>query len=363
MGGLEVCGPCLGVILSETDPGRRRSLAGVARLPGPVVARLVDDPDAGVRARVAMRDDLDAATAARLADPRREPSPVVWRSLAGTRTGAARAESLVSTGDHVTRLILATNPATPQEMLERLAELGDAQVAATVDATRSGQAPDGAVIAQVLGARSIATRPLSSAPAGTAWPGEPASRTAAIAGDDTSVAVDADVDAPASHRGLVVGFAAALVLAVTVVAVLALGGGSGDQRGAASGTTRPTPSASTDPDHPTTGSAGSTVPTTAASTSTVVGAADRPVTLDLTMTAQQRRFCNTARIRLTFDASAAHVKIIDDAGRELWSGPWRSGATNTVRLVAPSDQLRAQVTAHADPDHFRPSGSVKGTFC
>jgi hypothetical protein len=259
-------------------------------------------------------------------------------------------------------LILATNPATPLEMLERLAELGDAQVAATVDATRSGQAPDGAVISQVLGARSIATRPLSSPPAGTTRPGEPAHRTAAVDRGETAIVVDAGaaVDTPASHRGLVVGFIAALVVVAAVVAVLALGGGSDDHPTAAPGTTRAAQSGATARGHSSTTAAG---PTTGASPSTVTGAAEVPVTLDLTMTAQQRRFCNSAQIRLTFDAPAAFVKIFDDAGRELWSGAWTSGATNTVRLVAPSDQLRAQVTATAVPDHFRPSGSVKGTFC
>ena len=326
------------------------------------MARLVDDPDAGVRARVAMRDDLGATVASRFADPNREPSPVVWRALAATRIGAERGEKLVATADRLTLLILATNPATPPTLLDQLGRVDDPEVVSTVAATRSGRSPEGAVISQVLGARSIPTRPIEAAPPGAIAPGPPNSQTPATTAHALPPPdVGGPDDEPASHRGLVVGFFAALLAVIVVVAVLALGGGS-DEPVASPGTAWRAPAGSATPARPSP-ERGATSAAPSSASPTGGDTTPEPVTLDLTMTAQQQRFCDVAQIRIAYDAPTAYVTITDDADRELWSGQWRSGAVEEVHLIAPSEQLHAQVTTTADPDDFRPSGSVKGTFC
>jgi hypothetical protein len=350
------------VILSEPDPGRRRALAGLVRLPRPVVDHLLTDPDAGVRARIANREDLTDDTVARFVDPTRETSPVVWRSFAATRIGAAQAAALFATGDRLTRLVLAANPATPVDSLGRLARLADPEISSTVAATRAGRPPDDRVIAQVLGARAIATRPVAEAPPGTPWPGGPTSRSATTSPADHAAV--AAVDEPASHRGLVIGFVIAAALVVAAVAVIARGGGAGngvattpsgaDSVAAVPGVSTPAPS---------------TAPATAASASTTLRAAKggdsggEAVVLDLTMTAQAERFCGTADITISFNGPTAYVAITDDAGRELWTGSWRSGSTRKIDLIAPSTTLHARLTTTTVPAELRPSGSVKGTFC
>lgn len=322
------------------------------------MAHLADDADPGVRARVAMRDDLDPAIRARLADPGRETSPMVWRALAASRAGAPHADALATTDDRLTRLILATNPATPPEVTRQLAATGDAEIAAAVAATRAGRAPDAATISQVLEARSIPTRPLATAPTGTPWPGPPDTRPPTRDGLGTDAAVEADT--PGRHPGLVVGFGVALAIIVVVVAVLAWGGGSAGQ------TTDPPstrPSGSTDTPGPTHSSPDVPATTVDRAASTPGDAATPAVTLDFTMTSRQGLFCDVVDIRIAYDAPPAYVTITDDADRELWSGLWPAGTTRSVDLIAPSERLHAQVTTTADPATFAPSGSVQGTFC
>ncbi|HET8929248.1 MAG TPA: hypothetical protein VFN21_01195 [Acidimicrobiales bacterium] len=359
VGELPICGPCLGVVLAEGDPGRRRSLAGLTRLPRPVADRLVDDPDAGVRARIANREDLAGDTVSRFADPAREPSPIVWRSFAATRIGAANAAAVLATRDRLAMLVLAANPATPSETLDRLAGLDDVEIATTVAATRAGQPPEDTVISQVLGARAIATRPLAEAPAGTPWPGGPTPRQAAVTptGPDP---VDDD-DSPASHRGLVVGFVVAAVIVVAVAALIARGGSSDDDMASSSnetaGVTVPSPGSTSSPDVMVAGRSPSTTSKSA------TGSGGNAVVFDLAMTARQKNFCDEADIKISFDGPTAYVVITDDTDRELWTGPWNSGATKQVDLIAPSKTLHARLTTTGDPDDFRPSGSVQGTFC
>lgn len=371
------------MVLSELDPGRRRSLAGTTRLPGPVAERLADDPDAGVRARLAGRDDLDPSTVARFADPAREPSPEVWRSFASTRTGAAHAGSLLATDDRLTLLVLATNPSTPPDVLDRLAQHRDPVIAGTVAAIRTGEPPDDDVIDEVLGARAVPTRPLADAPAGTVWPGtspatlpspprhpapdRPAVPTAPPATSTAPVREPvAATPAPAQHRGLVIGFAVAALLVAGLVVAIGFGGGSGD-------------GSTSDPDGVALAAGVSTVVTTdpgplpsaaspsSATPSTTRGgngdAGGEAVVLDLTMTAQSKRFCDVAEITISFAGPTAHVVITDDADRDLWVGPWDAGSSRKVDLIAPSRRLHARVTTTGDPDDFRPSGSVQGSFC
>lgn len=359
VGELPICGPCLGVVLSEGDHGRRRSLAGLTRLPRPVADRLVDDPDDGVRARLANREDLTADIVAGFVDPAREPSSVVWRSFAATRAGAANGAAILATGDRLAMLVLAANPATGPDVLDRLTRLGDAEITRTVAATRAGQPPEATVISQVLEARAIATRPLAEAPAGTPWPGRPTPQQTTPTPTDTDSV--GEHDAPASHRGLLVGFVVAAVIVVAVGALIARGGGTGD--GLASSSTGT--GAVTSAPHGSTSNPG--VPMTDDSPSVAPGATngsgDEPVVLDLTMTAQRKRFCDVADIKISFNGPTAYVAITDDTDRELWSGPWNSGASKKVELFAPSKTLHARLTTTTDPDDFGPSGSVQGTFC
>jgi hypothetical protein len=327
-----------------------------------VADHLVDDPDAGVRARIANREDLTEDAVARFVDPTRETSPIVWRSFAATRIGAADADALIDTGDRLTMLVLAANPATPPDSLDRLARLADDEITSTVAATRAGHPPDGTVISQVLGARAIATRPLAEAPAGTPWPGCPTPQQTPTSSRRESAVTD--LDEPASHRALVVGFAVAAVIVIAVVAVIARGGGAGDEVTAS-------------PSHPDAAAAapdrstlpGTTAPVTEESPSTTrlvangKGSGGEAVILDLTMTAQIERFCDVAHLTISFDGPTAYVAVTDDAGRTLWSGPWRSQETKSIALVSPSKTLHARLTTTADPNELRPSGSVKGTFC
>lgn len=351
--GLGICGPCLTVILSESDPGRRRSLAGVSRIPVALLARLATDPDPGVRARVASREALEPELIGKFVDPTVEASPIVWRAMAATRAGARHAASLVTSRDRTTLLILATNPATEASVLDLLARDSDRGIAGAVAATRSGQPPDEAVIAEVLAARTIPTRPLSSPPPGTPWPGPPGAATPDGIPGGTGADASGD-DVPASHRGLVIGFVAVLVVVIAfAVLIITRGGGSA-------------PNA----DGPTTSAGG---PAASISTTTIVPdeatstAPDTPdveaVQLEVTMTATHGRFCERAKVRLVYDAPTAGVVVTDDTGTELWQGSWPSGATRTIRLGAPTRTLHARLTTRADPEALKASGSVAGTFC
>lgn len=350
---LGVCGPCLTVILSEPDPGRRRSLAGLPRIPIALLQRLAHDPDPGVRARVAARDALEPELVARFVDPTVEASPIVWRALAATRAGGRHAASLVTSRDRITLLVLATNSATDAAVLDLLAGDPDRRIAGAVAATRSGQPPDEAVIAEVLAARTIDTRPLPSPPLGTPWPGLPSALT------HDGIPVDAVADAaggdvPASHRGLVIGFVAVLVavLAFAVLIITRGGGSTPNARGtptSAGGISPPISATTIGPDR-------------SSATSPHPGGVDT-VQLEVTMTATQGRFCKRAKVRLVYDAPTAGVVITDDTGDELWQGSWPSGSTRTIQLDAPTRTLHAKLTTRADRDALKPSGSVTGTFC
>lgn len=353
VGGIEMCGPCLTVVLREADPGRRRALAGVTRAPSQLIERLAHDPDPGVRARLATRDDLDPAIARRFSDPATEPSEIVWRALAATATGAHHAATLLSSGDRLTGLILATNPATGPSILGQLAGHPDPQVASTVAAIRSGRPPDSAVISQVLDARAIPSRPLASPPPGTAWPGPGDGPDHTL--EDRGVQTIAD-DTPARHRGLVIGLVA-LVAVILVFAMVVITVGPGPDRKA----TAPSPTTASGRPALSSTTVHPSVPSsvTAPSTSATHGA----VTVDIQMSAGAKRFCGEVKIRITYDAPTTHVVITDDAGRELWEGPWHSGQAETVRLFAPTRTLHARMTTSGDPDAFRPVGSVDGSFC
>ncbi len=357
MGGLPLCGPCFGLVLSETDPGRRRSLAALARLPDEVVERLARDPDAGVRARIASRTDLDPDRAARFADPAVESSPVVWRALAGSRTGADHAAALAASGDRLTGLILATNPRTPDEVMDQLARSADPEIAAAVAATRAGRSPEGSVIDQVLEARTITSRPLETAPPGTQWPGRanvassaasaPAAATAA-----TSPTASGGDDAPAGRRGLVIGFFVVLALVVAAVVIIGLGG---DDQATTDPTTGPTTTVA--------GTAQSSTTDAPAPSTTPGPPVSETVVLEVTMRADQGRFCDSADMRLTYEGADAHVVVTDDADREIFGGSWPSGQTKTLDLIAPTETLSALVITLGDPATFSPSGTVDGTFC
>ena len=67
VGCLEICQPCLDILLDEADPQRRRTLAASENIPASVVERLACDRDEHVRARVAARADLGPALAQRVA--------------------------------------------------------------------------------------------------------------------------------------------------------------------------------------------------------------------------------------------------------------------------------------------------------
>lgn len=356
-----MCGPCLRVILSEADPGRRRSLAGVTGLPPQVAERLAGDPDAGVRARLATRGDLASDLAARFADPRIEPSPVVWRCLAATPTGASRAESLLSGNDRLTGLILATNPATTPGVLERLARHADAEIVATVEATRRGDPPPSTVISEILDARVIPTAAIGAAPTGTAWPGPPGASSSSLGPSGPDVAVGPSVDDPASHRGLVIGFVAVLVVILVAAVVVVTRGG--DRGTVASGGHVVTTSTTLDVRTSEVPSTTSPETTTAATTAPDTGDDAETVSLDLSFAAQRRRFCDSVDIEIVYDAPTASVIVTDDADRELWQGRWPSGTTRTIPLIAPSDAVHATITTQADAATFKPSGSVHGTFC
>lgn len=358
--GLGVCGPCLKVILSEPDPGRRRSLAALPNAPIELVDRLAHDPDAGVRARVAGRPRLDRTTLERFVDPRQEPSPIVRRALAATRPGAAYGSALAATDDRSTLLILATNPATSAEVLDRLSGHPDPTVAATVAATRSGLPPASSVIDEVLSARAVPSQPLTAPPPGTPWPGPPTNDHSVTSADPRSE-MDRSQE-PASHRGLVIGFVV-VVAALAVGAIIVLTQSTRTTRHLTTSSTLTAPATAATP---------STTRTEPPTSSLSLPTTTRPassdprgdaVTLDIAMTATSGRFCRRARLRLDYEAPLAYVIVTDDAGRELWQGQWPSGTTRTIGLVAPSTTLNARITTRSDPDSFHPTGSVTGKFC
>lgn len=366
VGGLPVCGPCLTVVLSERDPGRRRALAGTPGLPGPLLGRLATDPDDGVRARVATRDGLTDTYVANFTNPATEASPAVWRALAATPAGARHAAALAATGDRSTRLILATNAATPDDVLDDLARAGDAEITATVAATRSGQAPDAAVIAAVLDARNIAISPIGTPPKGTPWPGTPGATPGGTDGATVpgpggpAAASDGPTTASARRRRVGVAVAAAIVIAGAVVAYLVTHDASKP-----SATTRPTATTLTAVTSPIV--TGQAAPTTSepASPGSTLPAADAPmVTAQVTMTAPDgKMFCRAVVLRITYDAPTAGVSITDDNDDELWQGPWRSGVRRRIELAGPTRTLHASIATHTDPATFQPSGAVSGKLC
>lgn len=127
--------------MTEVDPGRRQTLATWDRLPEPLLSRLAVDPHEQVRAAIASRADLPGRLAAQLADPDREPSPIVMRSIAASIHAAHVAADLVGCGDPVALALLALNPDTPVEVLDRLTESPDADVATAAIGARAGLRP------------------------------------------------------------------------------------------------------------------------------------------------------------------------------------------------------------------------------
>lgn len=342
--GLPVCGPCLTLILSEPDPGRRRSLAGLPGIPAALVARLVSDPDPGVRAEIAGRDRLDPGMAARLADPGDEPAPLVWRALAATATGAALADRLLGTGDRATALILATNPMLPDDVAAGFLEHDDARLAATVAATRQGRPPEAAVGALILDARANPTRPLAEAPPGSVQPHRDT--------DHGPASTTASPDRPASHRILVAGFFVVLALIVAAAVIIITQGGGNDRQLQAIGPAATAVTLSPARTSPGTGPA------------TDDGSAT-PVMLTLTISSGDGRFCDAVDLRIDYEAvTEATVVVTDDDARVLFDGVWQSGATHTVQVTEPSEHLHAELTTDVvDPDDFQPSGTVSGNLC
>ena len=245
-GALPICGSCLTELLEEADPRRRRALAVVEQLPAGVVQRLVDDPDPQVRAQVATRGDLDAGTIARLADPDREPAPEVWRALATTPAGAEHAWELCSTNDPLTLAIVASNPAVGAEVLERLVDNPDPDVADAAAAARAGRPPDARIAAEIADARVTEARPITQAPGEKPTPVEDAPPPEL--GDDATAT--AEPDRRRIVTSLIVGAIALVVIGAVIALAIGLSRGSSDQGLTASGgRVTTTTAATTSTDH------------------------------------------------------------------------------------------------------------------
>lgn len=179
-GTVPVCAACLEVILGESDPARRRTLASIDLLPSWVVTQLSTDADEWVRVEVATRSDLPDAVAAILCDPTREPSPNVWRAVARTPAGARHATSLLEAPDGVTAALVATNPDLDDATLRLLTDSPIETVATAAISAASGLSLDPALAAQARSGSPPSARSLSSSPRGTTRPTKHAAQHAPI---------------------------------------------------------------------------------------------------------------------------------------------------------------------------------------
>lgn len=167
--GLEICQPCLDILLNEPDPQRRRTLAVTENLPRSVVERLAGDPDGHVRARVAAQSDLPPTLAQQFAS-NTEISPLVWRALASSIHALPNAGDLISTGDPLTLATLAAQPDLDCELLDQLTDHPDPDVSTSAIATRAGLRPDPTIRHRIDQAAHTDTRPITAPPKGTPAP-------------------------------------------------------------------------------------------------------------------------------------------------------------------------------------------------
>lgn len=167
--GLEICQPCLDILLNEPDPQRRRALAATGNLPRSLVERLAGDPDEHIRALVAARSDLPPTLAQQFAS-NTESSPLVSRALAGSSNALLNAGDLISTGDPLTLATLAAHPDLDGELLDQLTDHPDLDVSTSAIATRAGLRPDPAISRRVTEAARTDMRPIASPQKGTPMP-------------------------------------------------------------------------------------------------------------------------------------------------------------------------------------------------
>ncbi len=376
-GALPICGSCLTELLEEADPRRRRALAVVEQLPAGVVQRLVDDPDPQVRAQVATRGDLDAGTIARLADPDREPAPEVWRALATTPAGAEHAWELCSTNDPLTLAIVASNPAVGAEVLERLVDNPDPDVAHAAAAARAGRPPDARIAAEIADARVTEARPITQAPGEKPTPVEDAPPPEL--GEDATATAEPDRRRIVTR--LIVGAIALVVIGAVIALAIGLSRGSSDQGLTASGgrvtttaaatTTAPTTSTTTS----TTTTSTTVAPTTAPPTAPPSTNAPPPtpgqivppatgaqeISQKFTISSGSQPFCTSVNVTVVFSPSPAHVVVTDDAGRTIgnWTGP--SGQTKKLSLWGPTKALNVTVSEVATG--INATGNATGSAC
>lgn len=379
--GLPICGDCLRRMLDEDDSRHRRTLAGYEQLAAGVVQRLAEDADEQVRARIGARDDLDAATTSRLANPDREPSPVVWRSIAATRGGAAHAWELLGSDDPATLAVLAANPLVDPDILDQLTRYPDPDVAWTASATLTGQpvgrlASDRIATALVAGGLSL-DEPAETEPETASHP-----ETAPPPGDTAQDPPRPSPPDTGSHRhlGLLVGAVGLCVIAAALILVTFTRGSRdhaavvADPVATSTTTIPPSTAPSTAPTGRTTVVAttppATVVPTTPAPTVPPPPPASvpvatpppaGPVTQTLTITSTSGRFCQQVNVTVSFSPEPASVVVRDDAGFQIgaWSGP--SGQSHDLTLASPTSAL--QVTVTANGNGLSISGSANGPSC
>lgn len=386
--GLPICGACLRRMLDEDDPRHRRTLAGCEQLAAGVVQRLAEDPDEQVRARIGAREDLDAATTSRLANPDREPSPMVWRSIAATRSGAAHAWELLGSDDPATLAVLAANPLVDPDILDQLTRYPDPDVAWTASTALTGQpvrppASDQITTALAVGGLSL-DEPSDTGPETVSDPeAASGSETAAPPADPTE---DPPRPSPPDaerhrHLGLLIGAVGLCVIAAVLVLVTYSRGRADHSSAVAdpaitSTTHVPPATASTTASATASTSATTAVVTAPPGTTTpaptlpppppasvpiVTPPPAGPVTQTLTISSNSGRFCQQVNVTVSFSPEPASVVVHDDAGFQIgaWTGP--SGQSHNLPLASPTSTL--QVTVTANGNGLSISGSANGPSC
>ncbi|MFF1275820.1 hypothetical protein ACFVZC_20830 [Streptomyces marokkonensis] len=108
----------------------RASAAGSDRLPAPVVARLLDDEDSGVRTTMALhaRDRIDPATAERIDRTYRPEKKTRWRPADDFPLPADVLRRLATDPDPRMRQLAPRDPALPVELVRSLAADSDPTV-------------------------------------------------------------------------------------------------------------------------------------------------------------------------------------------------------------------------------------------
>lgn len=405
--GLPLCGSCLRTILDEPDPRRRRTLAGHPGLAGGVVQQLAEDPDDHVRAQVGGRGDLDTATANRLGNPDRESSPLVWRCIAATPSGAVHAWELIGSDDPATLAILASNQLVDRDALEVLQQHPDPDVSWTASSTLAGQPPNAVSeerirkalafdglpleappestraaaaavtspedptvprvpvitaagiprVEAVRSATAVATRP--APPATKATPDANAVPGAVGAAGAPAAAKLAPTPVKRNRMPLVVG---GVVLVVAVVVVLGIvltmqssggkltaigptpdGGGTPSARRATTTTAAPTTTTAPVTTPPTTAPPQTAPPQTAPPQTYIIPQAPGPITASATTATSD--FCQDGYVNVTILPNpTGSVTVTDDQGRVVATWSDNSGVDQRVTLPGKTATLTAKVT-------------------